>query len=149
VPSWLLGAGGALAAMALVAAAVRLLRRRAIPLLPVRRPVPTATQDELRALVEGARRLDAVDLVRRRYRLDDETAGALVDDVAAHTDYPGDWAALARALDDDLRGEVRRLVEQGRRSSAVHLLRHRLQLPFPDADALVDAITQLPGTDGA
>ncbi len=143
MPSWLLGVGSALAALTLVTVAARVMRRRAVPLLAVRRPVPTATQDELRTLVHGARRLDAVDLVRRRYRLDDDSAGALVDDVAAHTDYPGDWAALADALDDDLRREVRRLVAQGRRSSAVQLLRHRLELSFPDADALATAITRL------
>jgi len=149
MPSWLLGAGSALAALALVTVAAKALRRRSIPFLPVRRPVPAATQDEVRALVDGSRRLDAVDLVRRRYRMDDDSAGALVDDVAAHVDYPGDWASLAAALDDELRAEVCRLVVQGRRSSAVHLLRRRLHLPFPDADALVHAITQFPGADEA
>ena len=138
---WLVGAGGALAALAVVAAAARRLRRRTPP-VPLRLPVAVDDQEAVRALVAGERDVKAVELLRRRYRLDGQEARAVTDDVAAHPDYPADWPALARALDVDLRGEVRRLVAVGRRSAAIRLVRRRFGLSPPDADSLVSAIEQ-------
>jgi hypothetical protein len=141
VTPWLLGAGGVLAALAAVAAAAIRLRRRT-PRVPLRFPVAPGDQEAVRGLVAGERRVDAVELLRRRYRLDGDEARAVADDVAAHADYPADWPALAGALDDELREEIRRLVRSGRRPAAVRLVRLRFGLPPAVADELVRALTQ-------
>jgi hypothetical protein len=139
VTPWLLGAGAALASLAAVTAAARRLRRRT-PRVPLRLPVSRDDQEAVRGLVAGERRVEAIELLRRRYRLQRDAARAVADDVAAHADYPADWRALAVALDDELRNEVRRLVRSGRRRAAVRLVRLRFDLPVADADELVRAL---------
>ncbi len=138
--TWLIGAGSTVVALAAATAIARLLRRRAVPRLPLRLPVAAADQDELRALLTGRREVEAVELVRRRYRLQRDDARAVTGDVAAHPDYPPDWPALAASLDGDLRARVRDLVSARRRSAALRLVRLRFDLPLPDADRLVSAI---------
>lgn len=147
--SWLLGAGGALATLAVVTAALRRLRRPGPRVVPLRLPVTRHDQESVRRLVAGERDVEAIDLLRRRYRLEGDDARAVADDVAAHPDYPADWRALAGALDDDVRDEVRRLVSGGHRSAALHLVRRRFDLPMPDADRLVTALVEEPLDDGA
>ncbi|HYY11156.1 MAG TPA: hypothetical protein VE781_09460 [Kineosporiaceae bacterium] len=137
--TWLLGTV-AVAAVGAVVAAARARRRRPVPGLPLRLPVSPADQDEIRALLAGERDVDAVELLRRRYRLPGDDARAVAGDVFAHPDYPCDWGALAAALDPGLRDEVRRLVAAGRRSAALRLVRLRFGLPLPDADSLVSAL---------
>jgi hypothetical protein len=88
--------------------------------------------------------VEAVELLRRRYRLRGDAARAVADDVAAHADYPDDWPALAGCLDDELRDEVRLLVRSGRRPAAVRVLRLRFDLPVADAEELVRALSEEP-----
>jgi hypothetical protein len=143
---------GMLAVVAVVASsarALRAMRRRAVPPLPLRPPVHPADQDEIRALVAGERDVEAVELLRRRYRLAADDARAVAGDVAGHRDYPPDWRALAVSLDDDLRQQVRDLTARGRRSAALRLVHHRFGLPMPDADRLVTALTEESSGDGA
>jgi hypothetical protein len=147
VTPWLLG--GALATLAVVTTALRRLRRRSAPAVPLRLPVSPGDQEAVRGLVAGEREVEAIELLRRRYRLQGDDARAVADDVAAHADYPADWRALADALDEDVREEVRRLVAQDRRSTAVRLVRLRFDLPLPDADSLVAALTEEPPPDEA
>jgi hypothetical protein len=142
---------GVLAVVAVVASsarALRVMRRRAVPLLPLRPPVDPADQDAIRALVAGERNVEAVEFLRRRYRLTADDARAVAGDVAGHRDYPPDWRTLAVSLDDDLRRQVRDLVAQGRRSAALRLVHHRFDLPMPDADSLVTALTEQSPGDG-
>ncbi len=146
---WLLSAGGALATLAVVTTALRRLRRRGAPLVPLRLPVSAADQEAVRGLVAGERDVEAIELLRRRYRLQGDDARAVADDVAAHADYPVNWRALAAALDEDVRDEVRRLVAHGRRPAALRLVRQRFDLPLPDADSLVAALTEEPPADRA
>jgi hypothetical protein len=147
VTPWLLG--GALATLAVVTTALRRLRRRAAPMVPLRLPVSDADQEAVRGLLAGEREVEAIELLRRRYRLQGDDARAVADDVAAHTDYPADWHALADALDEEVRDEVRRLVAQGRRPAAVRLVHLRFDLPVPDADSLVAALSEEPPADRA
>ena len=111
-------------------------------------PRVAADQDEVRTLVAHERDPEAVELLRRHYRLTEDDARAVAGDVAAHADYPVDWCGLAATLDDGLRTDVRRLVAQGRRSAALRTVRSRFGLTLPDADRLVSALVRQAPGDG-